>query len=203
MFKKLIVTSVILSASSAFAGTMGAPGCPCHQFVTAPYVGLSVGVRSNFSPVPAVYQAIEGTLSGGYAATFNRFYIAGEIFGANNLNSRNYRTTRVGQAGFSNKTTWSYGADILPGYLITDSLLGYLRLGVVESRFRGAGFPAFTNSSLNKTGYQIGGGGQVNITRNWDVRAEYIFSKYNSLPKTTINHTGANQFNVGVVYKFA
>lgn len=202
MFKKLLIASVILASASSVAlanhrsykaerdykNEMPAP-CPTYQFAAGPYLGLSFGPRVNYTGDPVVYSGLEGTLSGGYAAMLSPvWYLAGEIFVGDSFNLKNYKDS----SGNGVKSTWSYGIDIIPGFMITDYVLGYVRAGVVRTRFSDIG--------KNSTGWQIGLGGQTNVYQNWDVRGEYVYTAYNSL--TLIGKPQASQFNLGVVYKF-
>ncbi|EKD71436.1 MAG: hypothetical protein ACD_46C00181G0001 [uncultured bacterium] len=76
--------------------------------------------------------------------------------------------------------------------MITDYVLTYLRAGVVRARF--------SDMSTNKTGWQIGLGGQTNIYQNWDLRGEYVYSQYQSI--SGIGKPASDQVNLGIVYKF-
>lgn len=216
MFKKLLIASVVLATGSTFAENTYPPiskermydkdqaiTCNTHEFVSAPYIGASVGARVNFAGGisnssllygfgPTVYAGVEGTLSGGYALTFKqRWYLAVEIFGADSAKAGNLRryATNVGV-----QSNWSYGIDAIPGVILTDGMLAYLRVGGLGTNFN--------NISANKGGWQLGAGGQVNLTRNWDLRAEYVYSQYSSVGPA-IRNIYANQFNFGVIYKFA
>jgi opacity protein-like surface antigen len=197
--KKLVIASAILAASTSVAfanasykgedykGEMAQP-CPTYQFLAGPYLGLSIGPRINYSGTPTAYSGGEGTLSAGYAAMVNPdFYLAGEILGGGNVQFKDFKN-----AGNGSKTTWTYGIDIIPGYMITDHVLGYLRAGVVRSRF--------TDQGTNATGWQVGLGGQTNIYQNWDLRGEYVYTNYNSV--TGVGKPQGNVFNLGVLYKF-
>lgn len=201
MFKKLLVATVILASASsvAFAGHKSykaerdykneMPPCPTYQFAAGPYLGFSAGVRNNYTGDPVVYKGLEGTLSGGYGAMLSPFwYLAGEIFVGDSINLKDYKDA----TGNGVKSTWSYGLDIIPGYMITDYVLGYVRAGVVRTRFSDVGD--------NSTGWQVGLGAQTNVYQNWDVRGEYVYSSYNSI--NLIGKPQADQFNLGVVYKF-
>lgn len=217
MYKKIILATVIVATSSTFAGVGYTSNntrrmydkdfvreCDSHEFVSAPYLGLNVGVRSNitgsgtsntilYGHGAAVYQGIEGTISGGYALTFqDRWYLAFELFGADSTKSRN--VLRYGSTYVGVQSNWSYGFDFIPGVVVTDGFLLYLRVGGIGTNFN--------NINIVSNGWQIGVGGQANLTRNWDIRGEYVSSGYNSV-SAAVNKIVANQFNVGVVYKFA
>ncbi len=201
MFKKLLLASAVLTASTSIAvaghsykgerdykGEMPAPACPSYTYAAGPYIGLSAGVRNNYSGAPLVYQGLEGTLSVGYAAMVSpSFYLAGELLAGDSINLKDYTVLGNGV-----RTTWSYGLGIIPGYMITDYVLGYARVGVVRSRF--------TDQGDNGTGWQVGLGAQTNLVQNWDLRGEYVYTGYNTI--SGIGKPQANQFNLGVVYKF-
>lgn len=159
-------------------------------FKTGPYVGASIGLQENVTGSPAVYKGFEGTVSLGWGHLWSqRFYLAGEVFGGDSARLVNYPTATTGQSVLSN---WSFGGDIMPGLMITDTVLMYLRGGVVRSQFR--------DVQTDSTAWQVGAGGQTNLYGNLDLRAEYIFSLYQSIP--VIGKPQVNQFNVGLVYKF-
>lgn len=200
MFKKLLIASAIAAISStAFAGHgykgerdyKGEMPCPVYQFMAGPYLGLSVGVRNNYTGTPTVYKGIEGILSAGYGVMLNPlWYLAGEIFVGDSAQIKNYKDQLTNTNGV--KTTWNFGASLIPGFMITDHVLMYLRGGATRARF--------STQSVNKTGWHIGVGGQTNVWQNWDVRGEYVYTQYPSV--TNIGKPGTDQFNLGVIYKF-
>jgi len=199
MFKKLLIASIILAASnSAFAmksykGDYKAEAMPCPAWMAAPYIGLSVGPRVVITGAPSAYTGLEGTLSAGYGALLSpAFYLAGEIFVGDSANLKDFKTVGATGTLVGPRTSWSYGLDIIPGYLITNDVLGYLRAGVVRTRFSDIG--------TNKTGWQVGIGGQTTFMPNWDLRGEYVYSQYNRT--TQLGRPLSHQFNLGVVYKF-
>ena len=90
------------------------------------------------------------------------------------------------------KSTYGFGGSLIPGVYLTDHTLGYARLGVVDSHFKGEEDGVF--------GGQVGLGMQTDVGKNLSLRGEYVFTAYrsfngNSSPKS-------DQFNVGIVYKF-
>src|SRR3990167_6693910 len=151
MFKKLIIVSAVLAASTSLAfagqsykgekdykGEMAAP-CPTYTFGTGPYVGLSVGDRRNYTGSPVVFRGIDGNLSLGYGALVSpMFYLACEAFGLGTIKVKDYTTTNVAGLNVSAKSSWGYGLSILPGVMLTDTVLGYLRGSVIRSRFNGS-----------------------------------------------------------------
>jgi len=174
-----------------YKGEVAAP-CPANvcpnPFMGGAYLGFSVASRVNYTSSPAVYNGLEGTLLGGYGWLWDQWYAALEIFVQDSTQITN-NTSSVGSA----KSSWGYGLSILPGYMLVDNVLGYLRLGIVETRF--------STRSSNLLGGQIGLGLDTALCNNWDLRAEYVYSFYNSIS----NHGGnpkSQQFNLGLVYKF-
>lgn len=213
MFKKLLLASAVLAVTTgvAFAGhhasykgdykgeQAAAPVAPCptYTFAAGPYVGVSVGPRSNMTGSPTAFRGFTGTLSAGYGALVNPvFYLAGEIFGSGTAKIKSYKTaTNANGTGLiGSKSSWDYGISIIPGYMITDHVLGYLRAGVVRTRFNDTGI------SSTETGAQVGVGMQTNVYQNWDVRGEYVYSQYGRV--SSIGKVQSDQVNVGLVYKF-
>lgn len=203
MFRKMLVASTVLAASTsvvfahhhrAYKGEVykDVTPCPVYQFMAGPYIGLSVGPQINTTGTPTVYRGLEGTLSLGYAGMITpMFYLAGEIFGGDSIDLKNLRYNVTGVVS-SVKSTWSYGLDLIPGLMITDYVMGYVRVGGVRTRFSDQGQSA--------SAWQVGVGAQTSFMQNWDVRGEYIYSQYgrvNGIGKPMID-----QFNLGVVYKF-
>lgn len=206
--KQIVIASAILAASTsvAFANASYkgedykgevAP-CPTYQYVAGPYLGLSAGPVVNWSGLPAAYIGAQGTLSGGLATMLDPdFYLAGEAFVGDSWNIDNERPGHHWDFFLNNhhygvRTSWLYGADVLPGYMITDHVLSYLRLGVDRARFK--------EQSKWSTGWQVGLGGQTNVCQNWDVRSEYVYTYYHKVKDG--GHPNSGVFNVGVVYKF-
>jgi opacity protein-like surface antigen len=190
MLKK-VLTATILTASSSlvFAGTMGTP-CPAYNYLAGPYVGASVGPITNVAGAPANYQGFEGTLSVGWGHLMNRsLYIAGEFFGGSNARLKN---SSIAGDPTSVASSYQYGFDIIPGFMITDHVLGYFRAGVVRTQFN--------DVNVGRTGWQVGIGGQTNVYRNIDIRGEFIYSQYNAI--TGVGTPRSDQFNLGLVYKF-
>jgi opacity protein-like surface antigen len=160
--------------------------CATSPFATGAYVGFGVGSRINYLSNAATFNAVEGSIFGGYGMMWDQVYGALEIFAHDEAELSNHRND-VGSAS----STWGYGISVLPGYMINDSVLGYLRLGVVSTRF------STGNNSV--TGGQAGFGLQTALSSSWDLRGEYVYSFYNSIRS---GNPKAQQFNLGLVYKF-
>lgn len=151
----------------------------------APYVGGGLGITTNTS-ADHNYRGVPFNLFGGYEVVFcDSFYIAGEVF------------VTLGTATISNhglKSSYGYGASLLPGVSLSDHTLTFMRVGVIVSRF---------NSSKTQTGGQLGLGLQTSITQNVDLRGEYDFSAFGTFKhKGSSNGPRTDTFNVAVIYAF-
>lgn len=209
MFKKSMITTIFtaLCTSLAFAGGMGTlkPKCDAdvYEFKAGPYVGASIGPRINMTKAPLTYIGAEGVLSAGLGHLWNhKYYLAAEIFGGNSANLDKFGTFQQGVALDSVRSTWNYGADIIPGFMVNDKTFIYGRGGIVQMRV--AVQSQLGSSGYNTNGWRAGLGAQTNIYKNLDVRMEYIFSMYERI--TQLSAEGkpfSDQCNVGLVYKFA
>lgn len=170
------------------------PQAPHFSFGGGGYVGFSLGGRTNITSTPVAYRGIEGILTAGYGILLtNGFYIAEEIFVSDGFQVQNYNDSAE-----SAKSSWSIGLSVLPGYLILDNLIGYLRLGVVKTHF---------SSDGSSNGGQMGLGLEAALTESWDLRGEYIYSFYQSTAGCnpapgTLGSVKSDQFNIGLMYKF-
>ena len=198
MFRKLIIASAVLAVSTnvlaaksvGYKGSYKEEPCPTYVYQTGPYVGLSIGpvtsVASNSS-----FKGFTGDLSLGYGALWDQFYLAGEIFGQWTGKLKELTNT----VGTSPKNNYGWGVSVLPGYMLTQYVLGYVRLGYEGTHFNN------TPGSTSKGGYQVGLGMQTNIYQNWDLRGEYDYSHFSSI-SSSVGNVGTDQFLVGLVYKF-
>lgn len=183
MLKKLIIGSAILVTTSgaAFANA-------------APYVGAGLGVLANTtnSANSGSYRGVPFNVFAGYGGVLTEsFYLAGELTGT--------LTTGVIADNGMIKSTYSYGASILPGVMLSDHTLAFLRAGVVRTRF--------SEISTSQTGGQFGFGMQTSLTQSVDLRGEYDFTAYRSVnAKFAGTRYSAkprqDAFNLSLVYKF-
>lgn len=199
MLKKLTLIGLITAATCGFSlayadskkvtvthykGEIVEPIVTPAYYYHGPYMGITIGDKINYTARPTTYNGLEGTVAAGYAFLNQNFYLAGEIFAGDSVSLQNYANN--GNA----RSTWSYGASIIPGTLITDKVMSYLRAGVIRTRFT-------TDSTV--TGGQVGVGIQTAISPAWDLRGEYDYNFYRH-----VNHIGnpkAGQFNIGLIYK--
>lgn len=207
MFKKLLIASAVLATTTsvAFAGAhyktdlKNEMPCPTYVFPTGPYIGFSIGPVVNVPNKPANYVGINGILSAGYSAfVASNFYLAGEIFVQDNANVQNRGFVKASTGkNVDASSSWGYGLSILPGMMINERVLGYIRAGVINSHFNHA---TANGNSLNKTGGQLGLGTETALNTNWDLRTEYVYSSYSGTGGIGVPHS--HEFNLGVVYKF-
>lgn len=177
MLKKLILTTALLAVTSnvVFANN-------------APYLGISAGERTNTNKY-SNYRGIPGTLFGGYGAEIGSgFYLAGEVFGT-------FATGTITDNGL--KSTWGYGISIIPGIMVSEHTMAYLRFGGVRTQFQ----PKLTKSQ-QVSGGQFGLGLQTALMQSWDLRGEYIYSSYSSLSKGSGGSPASDEFALGLMYKF-
>ncbi len=188
MLKKLMLSVAMVSATSALYA------------YPAPYLGASVGIITNTNTVKAngsnftggAYRGVPFNLNLGYGGVVSQnFYLAGELFGT------------VGTANISDntqlRTSYSYGGALLPGGMLSDCTIAYVRLGVVRAHF-----PDINDS---RTGGQLGVGLQESIAQQVDLRGEYNFVAYeaqNEISGGLVSSVAprSDQFTLGLIYKF-
>ncbi len=177
MFKKIVIASAILATSSSIAFADAAP-----------YVGASLGLNStNYKLNDALStntnfnsSGLNGGVYAGYGATLsNNFYLGGEAL----LKARSFSTsTKLINGGTTNAkltSSYSYGVSVLPGYKFTDTLLGYVRAGVVKTRFKLAQ-DNLGSKTDSLTGGQLGLGLQTELVKNVNLRGEFVHTRYSS-----------------------
>lgn len=188
MLKKVLFTSAVLALTSSVA------------FANAgPYVGAGLGVQVNTSsgvasgiPVssnPGNFRGVPFNVFAGYGSVINQnFYLAGELNG----------TLGTGEISNSNKmkTSYGYGASVLPGVMLSDHTLAFARVGIVRTRF--------SDANQTATGGQVGVGLQTSLTQNVDVRGEYDYTGYGSFNNSVgrVSSPRTDAFNASLIYKF-
>lgn len=179
MFKKLLIASSLLVASTGVA--LANP---------APYVGASLGVVVNTpnNSWAGSYRGVPLNLFAGYGGIVTEnFYLAGELQGT-------VGTPEISGNGWL-RSSYGFGASILPGLMLCDQTLLFARLGVVNTHF--------SKFDRNATGGEFGLGMQTSLTQNVDLRGEYDFSAYRSVSRDGLStNPRSDQFTVGLVYKF-
>lgn len=176
MLRKILIMSAILAMNSVVA--FASP---------APYVGFSVSEKTNTATATNA-RGVPATLFIGYGGSITQnIYLGGELFGT--IGSANIIDNGL-------ESSYGYGISFIPGFMINDRTMGYIRLGVVRTRFTPS---AAGNNTVS--GGQFGLGMQTNIMQSWDLRGEYIYHFYSSL--TGVNGSPkSDEFALGLVYKF-
>lgn len=175
MLKKLLIASGISIASISNA---------CAGF----YLGPTLTYNSYRAGGGTRYIDASPRATAGFGTVRDYMYFAGEIF----VGPKSIRIKDDSTASGSLKTSYSYGASILPGIMFDDTILGYARLGFITTHFEDA--------NATKTGYQVGLGAQTDLTETWSIRAEYDHSVYRSI--SGLGTPKADQWSVGFLHHF-
>lgn len=170
---------------------------PCAAY--GPYIGINIGNRINYTGAPAVYNGIQGDMLLGYSFINSYGLLGLELFAGNSAEVKDY----LSPDGISIRSTWSGGISAILGMMIADNLLGYVRGGWVRTHFRANNpdDPCDCDDGANRSGWQIGLGGQANIIDSFDIRGEYIYSQYHKI--SYVGTPRSHQFNIGFIYRFA
>jgi opacity protein-like surface antigen len=174
MFKKLMFLFVLLMnlCTIVYAGNL--------------YFSPALFLVNNTTP-SSNYRGLNPRLALGYSEMFPDYYLGGEIFGdpASALISNNHDNAT------SARSTWSVGGSIIPGAMITNSVLAFARLGVISTKF--------TGPNTTRPGGQVGLGLQTCITPYWDLRVEYDYTFYRTVPM--LGAVKSDQVGIGLIYK--
>lgn len=195
MFRKILLASSILAVTSGVA--LANP---------VPYVGAGLGINTNTSSnVANGYTIINGVRGMTYGAPGNfrgvpvnvfaglggmlndHFYLAGELTGT-------VATAEI-SSNHGLKTTYGYGASVLPGLKLTDHTMAFARAAVVRTRF--------SSANTTETGGRVGLGLQTNVMQNFDIRGEYDFTAYGSFNNKIgrVASPRSDSFNLDLIYK--
>lgn len=173
MFKKILMTSVILASSYSAV------------VIANPYLGASLGVTTNTAGQSfGNFRGMPAKIFGGYGVVNQNLYLAGELTGTAGTLSVSNKSSIL-------KTSYGYGASFIPGVLLSDHTLAYARLGIVRTHF--------SSVDHTETGGEVGVGLQTSLAQSTDLRAEYNYAAYGKLSHTSVR---SDNFNVGLVYKF-
>lgn len=175
MFKKILITSTLL---------MG-----CH---TSVFAGLYVGPSLNYESISSNglrYEGLRPMIVAGYGNVFRSWlYFAMEAF----LGSKSIDINNKSGDGISLRTSYAYGGSFIPGVFLDDQILGYIRLGLISTKF--------TQLDIKKSGYEAGLGIEAKMIDCWNIRAEYDYVSYNSI--AGLGHLKAGEYNLAVIYRF-
>lgn len=179
MLKKIMLTGAIL-----IAGTGVAAAGP------VPYIGAGIGISSNTSTDStggnaAAARVVPIKLFAGYGGLVTQsFYVGGELEG----------TLASAEISDKNnaKTTYGFGLSLIPGLMLNQHTMAYVRVGYVRSRF--------SDVNLLSSGGVFGLGLETTLTQHVDVRGEYDFTAYRSVG--SVGAPRSDAFNLGLVYNF-
>lgn len=160
-------------------------------------------------------RGVFGTVFGGYGWQHQRFYLAGEANA--NLSSAEFKSSNeeLIHSSFS-KTVYkmrrNYGLSLLPGFVFSETLLAYGRLGYVNGNFKTiTSDTSLANVNRYLDGFRWGLGLNQAISQHLAVRMEYSNLNYQKtkftaiddlVTKTTRIRPTANQVEFGLVYNF-
>ncbi len=176
MYQKRILCGLIstLVCTSTFAG------------------GFYLGPSVFFQDISAKYSSFTGArprVAVGYGTNADNFYIAAEVFASPVVKTFSNSNRNAVTA----KATQVYGVSVLPGMMLNDQFMGFLRIGVVSARFAGP--------STSRKGFMGGAGIQTNLVGGWEVRGEYDYAAYQSV--SGLGSPKSNEIGVGVIYQFS
>lgn len=186
MLKELSVAGAILflTSSAAIANS-------------GPYVGAGLGITANTATTNTFgsFRGVPLSVFMGYGGmVYQNFYLAGELTGT-------LATGEISNQG-AVKTSYGYGASIMPGFVLCDHTITYARLGIVRTHFPQVRVPT-ASTSTDQTGGQFGLGIQTALTQNVDLRGEYDFIAYQSVSSGNYSaHPRSDVATASLVYKF-
>lgn len=182
MLKKILIMSAVCAATTGVA--LANP---------APYVGASIGSQTNTATKdgfgkPNNHYGAPISVFGGYGGVVSQnIYLAGELFAK--LATANVFSNSSSSGSI--KSSYGYGASIIPGLMLSDHTLAFGRAGVVRSRF---------TSAQTVMGAQFGLGMQTSLSQNVDLRGEYDVTSYRSF--NSVSKLRAVEATAGLIYKF-
>ncbi|MHB1949189.1 MAG: outer membrane protein, partial [Gammaproteobacteria bacterium] len=184
------------------------------------YVGGSLGaINNDFSFHDHVGHTMDqGEVSptvglfGGYRMLFRyRYSLGAEIFGVTTLGDASTNTSDVDGGGTHIRigTRYDFGISLLPGMLLNEHTLGYLRIGADATRFntlvRDPSLLAQSSQAKTKTGLELGFGLETSIWCKLNLRLEYLHTYYQTY-YTSVNrykiHPSSDRINLGLIYNF-
>jgi len=207
MFKKALIASAVLAASTGMAFANGGTVPPAPHHTHSVYAGVAVSRDFlNYNATNGGFKTDigdsgwNGEVNAGIGWTFqNHYYLAGEIFGA--ISSVDAKSSAGAFGSSSLKARWSTGIAVIPGIKVTDSTMLYGRVGYILTQFKGSGNALGQSASKSKwkSGIQLGLGMEAMVTNNVSARLEYDWNRYGKLGGS--NPT-IDQVKLGVEYHF-
>lgn len=165
-----------------------ATGLSINAHATNTYVGLMAGIQ-DITTSSARFRGFRPGAFIGYGQMMsNDFYLAGELtgsFGAVITDSSSTDSNSV-------RTTLMSTIAILPGMMINNAALLYMRLGGAYARFSSAG--------MNLYGVVGGAGLEAAMTPDWSLRFEYDFTSFRS--SGSLNSPKSDEMMLSLKYTF-
>lgn len=206
MFKKAIIASAVLAASTGLALANGGTYQPAPSCVHSAYVGVAVsrdffsvdnGNNDGFGSLDLGNDGFDGELNAGLGWVFqDHYYLGAEVFG-------DVTNTKISVADESVKNKYNYGIDLVPGVKISDSTMLYGKVGYVRGKFTAdANVEGYNFSdSTNRNGLQLGLGMETMITNNVSAKLEYDYNYFSKFSDTDTRPV-VDQVKLGVAYHF-
>lgn len=201
MLRKLLATTSILFATSAFADI-----APYFGISAASYTGPWRVKNQDASSTNFFSNGASGGIFAGFSGVLEpHMYLAAELF--LNGSSTQTRTKPVDSYGSKARirTTYMTGASFIPGYFITPNFVIFARGGVIATKFEYTKTAADGSKQVNHStqpGGQVGIGLQYAFTEHVKVRGEYNYIAYQFF--NAFNNQvspQSNQFSLGVLYQ--
>lgn len=207
MFKKAIIASAVLAASTGLAFANGGTYQPAPSCVHSCYVGVAVSrdffeINTNagrLNNVDLGNDGWNGELNVGFGWVMqDHYYIGAEVFG-------DVTSAKINLGGFSVKNKYDYGIDLVPGVKISDSTMLYGKVGYVRGHFSnvpvGLVGARVVTGSINRNGLQLGLGLETMVTNNVSAKIEYDYNRFSKFKNTNVRPT-VDQVKFGVAYHF-
>ena len=201
MFKKAIIATAVLAASTGLAFANGGTYQPAPMHTCTTYVGVAVSRdffnvstdnnhhNNNYGNIDLGNDGWNGELNAGLGWAFqDHYYLGGEIFGT-------VSSAKIHVLNDNVRYKYSYGIDFVPGVKISDSTMLYGKVGYVRGKFDAP------NTSSWRNGLQLGIGFETMITNNVSTKLEYDWNHYSKFSDTNIRPT-VDSVKLGVAYHF-
>ncbi len=210
----LVLTSTCLLASNVYAiygnydrnylrefARIFYPYPPAFVLKDGLYFGISAGYdafrfRESTRPLdsdgailnpPLAANGWMGNIFLGYGRAFDWFYIGGEVFlTASDANSGYALTAFDSDYRLKLRVENSWGADIMPGIMLNEATLFYLRLGFIRTylksheRLTYLNLYQHVNNSPATNAYRVGLGLETAIYCNLSLRGDYTYARYSA-----------------------
>lgn len=195
-FKKMHLALLFLFAHSAYGGSMGFDFNPYDGI----YIGADIGVSvlnvqaSTYFPSSSIDLAHTGIVGGGLIGyDFNvgqRFKIGVEFLANGTGLSASSRRLNE-RTSFTAQQSYYLAPRVLPGFLFYDKVVGHLILGYTNGHFtiKDSAQHGFLNKTANQSGFQAGLGMKTELIQNFTLRADAVYSIYQTLSATGGSNT--------------